>query len=412
MASTVTTYAACRRAFDGDRARAALVALGVAVSSMLVMHFGHWGQREHLFVLGFVPVRGHPCRTGDPQPFSVVPAACIGVIAAIAASIKPHFAAISLLADAFLLPRRDHRDSCVRRSSSHLSRPDLPTHCTSCSSQCDARRVVWPLDSVHCLRVPRLRRADSLADSLRSHVLGAATCSWDACFSSSKPHRPNPVCPRYGDCGTGRTRPRTHPAKRWGTTGHSCGSGRCVDARALTYDLVEPILRRVSGPQRRGIQILAMAALVLVIAVELTLAAFGGAFTQTAARGSRVVRRAAAGDRHLQQARRAGVRHGDDRHYRVSCPRAVGAHPAAGSCSTRSRCLVSRRYRGSGQPYPYQLPPGELRDAEARYRREMQEDIQTRRPSIILVGRGRARRVRSASTSTTTSPAAGFCTMR
>jgi hypothetical protein len=112
---TVASVAATRRilksAFDEtESAHAELIAASLGILSMYLLVQLEYGQREHLFVLGFIPYLAFRFRRWERDQGAVGPALTAGLLAGIVTSLKPHFVVIALATELYwVLTRRTIR---------------------------------------------------------------------------------------------------------------------------------------------------------------------------------------------------------------------------------------------------------------------------------------------------------------
>jgi hypothetical protein len=91
---------------DDESSHADLVAVSLALFSTILLIDGRMGQREHLFVLGFFPYVALRFRRWEGGSMAIAPAIAAGSLGAIAACIKPYFAAIAIVPELYWLVKR------------------------------------------------------------------------------------------------------------------------------------------------------------------------------------------------------------------------------------------------------------------------------------------------------------------
>lgn len=93
-----------------DARTQSVVVAAYVLFSLAVFHFGHLGQREHLWVLVWVPYFFLRSARWDGAEISLRRAVVSGLALGVAACLKPHFLAITLAPEAWwFLRRRDSR---------------------------------------------------------------------------------------------------------------------------------------------------------------------------------------------------------------------------------------------------------------------------------------------------------------
>jgi hypothetical protein len=141
LASVVSTRRILRGSRNDDESVSAdLMALSLAVVSAGVLLVNNYGQREHLFVLGFFPYFALRFRRWDGGRVALPWAIAVGVAAAVTACLKPHFVLIALVPDIYWLIRR--------RSGGPLIQPEVV-----------AFAGTGVLYAVHFLFLPEVMRA-------------------------------------------------------------------------------------------------------------------------------------------------------------------------------------------------------------------------------------------------------------
>lgn len=115
VASVVATRTILRETFQEDEASDAdLIAASLAVFSVAVLWWNMYGQREHLFVLGFFPYLALRFRRWEDGQAALVPSMVVGLLAGVAACLKPHFVAIALAPELYWVLTRRSRRPLVR----------------------------------------------------------------------------------------------------------------------------------------------------------------------------------------------------------------------------------------------------------------------------------------------------------
>lgn len=119
---TVLSTAATRRALASslepdESIHADFLALGLALFSIFVLGRVEYGQREHLFVLGLFPYLVFRFRHWSGGTSSALPASLAGVCAGVGACLKPYFLMIALAPEIYWLLRR--------RSARAILRPEV-----------------------------------------------------------------------------------------------------------------------------------------------------------------------------------------------------------------------------------------------------------------------------------------------
>lgn len=117
---TVGTTLATRQLFANalsarESIHADLLALSLAVASCVLQFAGMYGQREYLFIFGVMPYLVIRFRTWEGHPVSSPAAIGWGVIAGIAASIKPQLALIVVVPEIYWLATRRHPRALMQR---------------------------------------------------------------------------------------------------------------------------------------------------------------------------------------------------------------------------------------------------------------------------------------------------------
>jgi hypothetical protein len=103
VCSVVATRRFLARAAGDEPPHADLAAMSIAVLSLFTMWRNDFGQREHLFVLGFIPYLALRFLRLEGRQVGPVPAILTGAAAALVACLKPHFVAIALAPELYLL---------------------------------------------------------------------------------------------------------------------------------------------------------------------------------------------------------------------------------------------------------------------------------------------------------------------
>jgi hypothetical protein len=118
VASVGATRTILRGTFQEDEAPDAdLIAASLAVFSAAVLWWNTYGQREHLFVLGFFPYLALRFRRWEDGRAATMPSTVVGLLAGVAACLKPHFVAIALAPELYWV--------LTRRSLRPLVRPEV-----------------------------------------------------------------------------------------------------------------------------------------------------------------------------------------------------------------------------------------------------------------------------------------------
>ena len=91
-----------------------LVATGLAILSLALLHLNVYGQREHLFVLGLFPYLAFRFRHWEGGRSAALPTVAAGLFAGVTACIKPHFVAITLAPEIYWLVTRRTIRAVVR----------------------------------------------------------------------------------------------------------------------------------------------------------------------------------------------------------------------------------------------------------------------------------------------------------
>lgn len=90
----------------------AMVSITVVLVSLTILSWGHYGQREHLFILGYIPFIFLREARYRGKSFPVALTIVVGLLMSLFALLKPHFVFVAVVADLWLLIRT-RRWKCI-----------------------------------------------------------------------------------------------------------------------------------------------------------------------------------------------------------------------------------------------------------------------------------------------------------
>lgn len=368
------------RAAGGDSVHADLVAASLAGFSLFVMWRNDFGQREYLFVLGLLPYLALRFVRLENGRVGVSEAVLAGAAAGLVACLKPHFVAIALAPELYMM--------ITRREILPRLQPEL------------AAFVVTGLAYGVCLVfLPEPMRTAWFDRWLPFVVSGyrAFDSPWSLLFSLTKIWLPPAVC-ALAFVLVGRSERRflgfgrilavaTVTAILMYFVQHKGWLYHAIPAHALLAAMLAVVAAEMNTVNRRLPYKQMCIVLAIVFAGELVIATAltvrprmqtALARASSSEMGTAVVSHSVPGDSVLL------VSSGTTLLY----PLVVQLDRRPGSRFIFSFPIPMLYYGvklAAGQPFDYRLADSGQREAEARFRAEMDEDIRSRRPALVVV---------------------------
>jgi hypothetical protein len=381
MLSAASALAARRMlAACAPRPHADLLAFSIAAMSLFVMARNDYGEREHLFVLAFLPYLALRFRRYNGADAGTAAAVAAGLCAGIATSLKPHFVVVALAPEIYAALRR--------RSLRALRTPEFI-----------AFAVTGVAYAAHFALLPVPMRDAWFGRFLPLVVAGYraynAPFSWMVTGEAAEWVPPLAAALLVW---FGARRLRAHEWGRWLSVAVVAGlfsffiqqkgwPYHAIPAQAAMAALIAYLVAEIRAPARFPRQAVAWALAAVLTAETVTAAAFALQMRHAA--------------RLARMEQRLGLAHAIVAHSRPHEPVLVFATTAALGYplltqfdrAAGSRYLFSfplaMLYEGvtapPGRPFPYLLDDLWRRREEARFRADMAEDIRVRRPRLVLV---------------------------
>jgi len=390
VASTLATWRLCRLAFRRAEVTAASVALSVALSSAVLMYFNDYGQREHLFALAFLPYLSlRACRVAAVRVGAGGAVSC-GILAGLAACIKPHFVALWLGVEVYL--------SAAVRPRRSLFAPEIVAFV--------ATGLVY---AIHfALLPPSMRDAwfgrwlPLIVRGYRAYEQPIAWLAPDhvlvwlpavvslAIFNDPRRGPEHVFVKALIVTAIGGLVAFAIQRKDWMYQTIPVTIAVAAIAGWVIGQTVDSLRSRMAVRLRARLQSAMCAALAAVLAAEAW-------WTLSHVRSPDEALREAASGQELAREFALNSRPGDAvlviaTSVAVAYPSMAQFERVPGSRFMFSFPLPMLYFEAArdGAAFSYELPAGWRRDEEARFRRELQDDIVDRRPSLILVGTPRA----------------------